>query len=312
MERWLAPSLAITAITWAAAFALMPLAGFRGAPPFFYVLPNWMLLAGALALAFGFVQIVRMMLAGEEAPIARIKALDWKRACFVAAGVLLGGLHMVAFMSIKPQLNHVVPFWADPLLADLDAIIFFGDPWRYLEWLNHSITADFYHRGWFAGIVAVLLWQLSRPASADKSAKLLTYFAVWSAGPLIHCLLPAGGPIFYDELGYGDRFAALVPPQEIENIANYLWRTYETRQFAPGAGISAVPSLHIATVAWMTICCWKTRWFWPALIFSLVTFALSVSLGWHYAVDGIIGAVVAWAIWRVAVRWSSVNRAVSS
>lgn len=302
MERWVIPSLILTVLTWAAAFALMPFAGFSGVPPFFSMLPYWMLLSGVLALGYGFIQIIRMMLAGEAEPLAKIRALDWKRVAFVAGGALIAGLHMIAFMSIKPQLNHVVDFWADPLLADVDALIFFGDPWQHLMWLNNAFTADFYHRGWFAGIIAVLVWQLARPASADKSAKLMTYFAVWTLGPVIHCLLPAGGPIFYDDLGHGARFAALVPPQEIAEVADYLWRTYEAKTFAPGAGISAMPSLHIATVAWMVICCWQTRWFWPALAFALVTFLLSMSLGWHYGVDGILGALVAWGVWRVSSR----------
>ena len=303
-ERWERPSLILIALMWAAALLMMTVSGIRDIPPFIALIPNWMLLAGTLTLVSGFVWIVRMMLRGEERPLARIAGLDWTAGSKVAFWSLLGGLHMVAFMSIKPQLNYLVPFWADPLLADLDALLMFGDPWRWLQWMNNAATADYYHRGWFLGVVAVLLWQLSRPASRDKAANLLAYFAIWASGPLIHVLLPAGGPIFYEALGHGDRFVALVPPKEIQDVAAYLWRTYTEREFAMGAGISAMPSLHIATVTWVVLCCRGTRWIWLAWAYALSTFALSVSLGWHYAVDGVLGALVAWVIVVIARRAS--------
>ena len=94
MERWIRPSLALTVLTWLAAFALMPFAGFSGAPPFFYVLPNWMLLAGALALGFGFIRIIRMMLAGEGGTNDREQAKKWlnraRRSGHAGATALLG------------------------------------------------------------------------------------------------------------------------------------------------------------------------------------------------------------------------------
>ena len=47
---------------------------------------------------------------------------------------------MIAFMWTKPLLNFV-PFWADPLLARADRLLFLGtDPWKLLDWMN-SIPA---------------------------------------------------------------------------------------------------------------------------------------------------------------------------
>lgn len=296
MERWERPSLIITAAMWVLALLLMPISGVIGVPPFFALLPSWMGLAGFLSLLALMAFVVGMMRKGEDRPISTIAGLDWRRATWVAGWTLIAGLHMAAFMSIKPQLNYLVPFTADPLLATIDASLFFGDPYRHLLWLNSAVTADYYHRGWFVGVVAVLLWQLCRAPGANKSANLLAYFLIWLSGPAIHSLLPAGGPIFFDELGYGARFELLTPPQEIQGIADYLWRTYSTREFALGAGISAMPSLHIATVAWVVMCCANTRWSWLAWPYAISIFLLSISLGWHYAVDGILGSIVAAAI----------------
>ena len=65
-----------------------------------------------------------------------------------------------------------------------------------------------------------------------------------------------------------------------------------------------MPSLHIATVAWMVIAVreFAPRWTLPISGAGLLIFLLSVSLGWHYAVDGIVGALGAYAVWRVCTR----------
>jgi hypothetical protein len=34
---------------------------------------------------------------------------------------------------------------------------------------------------------------------------------------------------------------------------------------------------------------------------GLLIFLLSISLGWHYAVDGIAGAAGAWGLWRMSL-----------
>jgi hypothetical protein len=220
----------------------------------------------------------------------------------IAIGVALAGLNMVTFMWIKPLLNYLVLFDADPALANIDYWLFLGhDPWRLLSFLNSTPMAVFYHRGWFALMIVTLLLALSRPGSTEKSAVMLSYFLLWSViGPAIHAVLPAGGPIFFEQLGYGDRFAAMQLPEEITSMSNYLWATYSGGTFGPGAGISAMPSLHIATTAWMVIavCKFAPRWTGVMVGLGLLIFMLSVSLGWHYAIDGIVGAVSAILCYR--------------
>jgi hypothetical protein len=43
------------------------------------------------------------------------------------------------------------------------------------------------------------------------------------------------------------------------------------------------------------ICIWtyKRSWFWPVALASFYVVCLSISLGWHYAIDGIVGAAIA-------------------
>jgi hypothetical protein len=43
------------------------------------------------------------------------------------------------------------------------------------------------------------------------------------------------------------------------------------------------------------------RWLVPMAAAGLLIFLLSISLGWHYAVDGIAGAAGAWGLWRMSL-----------
>jgi hypothetical protein len=236
------------------------------------------------------------------------------RLLLILPGILLTGLNMVTFMWVKQLLNYLVPFRADPLLAAADRMIFFTDPWRLLIWLDNWPMALFYHRAWFALMVLLLLKVLMSPPSAEKSALLLTYFLLWSVfGPAVHTLMPAAGPVFYAHLGYGDRFAALSMPPETQEVANYLWRTYRGGSFGPGAGISAMPSLHIATTAWVVIATarFARGWLFPISAMAALITLLSVALGWHYAVDGIVGAFGTYAIWRACL-WAVRSRTAST
>lgn len=303
---WVLPGTVLTLAS--AAFALIETPRPRTLLPELLLLQYWMIAAVGLAGVFAFVAVVRMMAHGVEQPIGRCLAYlrDNRRLLlFVGAGMVLTGLNMITFMWVKPLLNYLVPFHADPFLASADRFIFGTDPWRLLTFLNTSPLAFFYHRGWFALMIVTLLVLLMQPPSPQKSALLLTYFLLWSVfGPLFHTLCPAGGPVFYSALGYGDSFSGLVMERETREAADYLWRFYSEQSFGPGAGISAMPSLHIATMAWMIIAIrqFAPRWTGLMAACGLLIFLLSISLGWHYAVDGIFGSLGAYAIWKMSLK----------
>lgn len=300
-KDWLIPTIALTIAS--TGFALLMIPDYSGIIPALNLLPLWMLVAAILGALF---VTFKMMASGIANPISHLRqTFDWKALGRWTFYIFLAGLNMIAFMWIKPLLNYLIPFWADPVLADLDNALFLGhDPWAYLTWMNSNSTGLFYHRVWFALMILSLIMVFSQPASNKKSAMLLTYFVLWSVvGPIVHTLMPAAGPIFYGQLGYGDRFAGIESAPRTAELADYLWRIYSGKTFGPGAGISAMPSLHIATIVWMIMAFqvfWK-RWAWLVGLLGIIIFLLSISLGWHYAVDGIVGGAMVMACYKFLV-----------
>lgn len=308
---WVIPAVILT--FGLIAFTLFEIPDYAGILPALELLPLWLLASLALSGALATPAILKMLRADIEHPLTHcLKFLreNWKFLLFVEFGVALAGLNMIAFMWVKPLLNYLVPFWADPYLASIDHGIFGMDPWRLLRFLSVTPLAIFYHRAWFALMIVTLLTVLLQPSTKRKSAVLLTYFLLWSVfGPFGHAMLPAAGPVFYAKLGYGDRFAGLVMEHETRDLADYLWSSYVTRGFGGGSGISAMPSLHIATTAWMVIAVrqFARAWTIPAIVVAVLIYLLSIGLGWHYAVDGLVGAVAAYVIWMACV-WTLETR----
>ena len=69
------------------------------------------------------------------------------------------------------------------------------------------------------------------------------------------------------------------------------------------AGISAMPSMHVATAVLMALYAWThARWAgFVMAVFAILIMLGSVHLGWHYAVDGYVGALIAWIAWRIGL-----------
>ena len=304
-KEWIYPAVILTLGIAVAALVFTP--NSAGLLSNLIIMPSWMLASAVVGSIYA---LARMMAAGVKSPLAELaKVVREDRRWLIGTVLMIGlaGANMMAFLWFKPLLNYLVPFRADPFLAQADRWLAFGhDPFALLDWLDVPGAEFVYHKLWTGMMILTLLVVAARPASPDKSAVMLGYFALWSVvGPLIHVLMPAGGPIFYARLGYGDQFAALVPGPETQVMADYLWAIYDTRSFGAGSGISAMPSLHVTTAVWMAIAIGvhAPRFFWPMATFSALLFALSIGLGWHYALDGVVGGVAAIAVHFALRAW---------
>ncbi len=304
-REWLLLAIGLTLASSILSLGFIPRTD--GLLPALHILPAWMagaILTGMIAL------FVKLILDRVASPLTAIRVLlreEKQRVVTTLAILLLAGLNMIAFMWTKTLLNFLVPFWADPMLARWDAMLFLGeDPWRLLEWLAVPLAGKVYHPVWFVTMIVLLVLAAWAKPSPRRSAVLASYFILWSlAGPLIHCLLPAGGPIFYEALGYGPRFADIAPSAETAQVASYLWQTYASGAFGAGSSISAMPSMHVTMAAWMVIAAHNIAPLLraPVWIIGATVAVLSVALGWHYALDGIVGAAIALATYRATLAW---------
>ena len=301
---WLLPSVVLTVIAIGAVLVLAP--NPSGLLPALMVLPPWMAAAGLIAAISGF---ARAALVRNPAPGASFQRFCMTQQRYIAATALImlfAGINMVSFMWTKTLLNYLVPFRADPWLAKADYALFGGyEPWAVLQRMNFAGAGVVYHPVWFILLIVALLATAAAPASPRRSAMLLTYFGLWTIiGPLIHCLLPAGGPIFFERLGHGARFAGLAGSPEVKHVADYLWDIYAENRFGAASGISAMPSMHVAMSTWTVIAVqqFARRSLPAALIGWVVIFGLSIALGWHYASDGIVGTLAALGTYAVLLR----------
>ena len=300
-REWIVPAIVLTCGLALVAILFTP--SIAGLATNLVIMPAWMLAATVVGAVYGF---VRMALAGVRSPTAEmIRFVREERSRLLPIVLIVGlaGANMTAFLWVKPLLNYLVPFTADPMLARADVLLFFGhDPWRVLGWLDVAGAEFVYHKLWTIMMILTLIVVAQAPASPEKSAVMTSYFVLWSlAGPLIHIALPAAGPLFYERMGFGERFAGVTPGAETRVMADYLWAVYSSGEFGAGSGISAMPSLHVTTAAWIAIAIhvFARGWFWPVAAFSVLLFLLSMGLGWHYAWDGIVGAGAALVSYRV-------------
>lgn len=200
---------------------------------------------------------------------------------------LLAGINIAAFNPIKGWINQF-GMWADPMLANLERTLLLGnDAWVFLTWMPNEAMTIFYGRVWF--IVTLLIVPIA--AYLRQYRMLILYFMIWGPLALIpQAMFQSGGPIFWDEFGYGDRFLAIPYEPNVMVFADYLWMRYENGDFGLGSGISAMPSVHVMIATWVALAWRDTRFKWLGVAFFALTFLLSIALGWHYALDGLVGA----------------------
>ena len=231
--------------------------------------------------------------------------------------VLAFPLFVSLFSSFKALIPFLQPFSWDAGLAELDRALHGGtDPWRYFEpLLAHPLlirTLDFiYHPVWSLGLFVLWSWQaLDRRRPELRLQVLLAIPTGWIAlGSIGGVVLSSAGPCYFAELG-GDphRFGPLLTrlaeidthwPLVSQMAQRALWDLYRSGAIGFGSGISAMPSVHVAT-AFITVLLAR-RYGAVPLAFSLAIFTSvavsSVLLGWHYAVDAYAGVLLVTPVW---------------
>ncbi len=233
-----------------------------------------------------------------------------------ALALVATGFFKVGFTTFKGSMPFAKDFYADEFLAKLDNFLHFGvDPWELTHqlapFINPTLAGVFYIKVWLMlSLGFPLLLAVTDNDKVRRVRYLVLYSVTWiGIGNVFALIGMSGGPIFYDNIIGGDRFAGLhraldeggVSMSLVGWVQQYLWANYTTAQNAIGSGISAFPSVHVAmaTVLGLYLAERQPRLRPLAVAYVASIMFLSVYLGWHYAVDGYfsIAVVICASIW---------------
>lgn len=241
---------------------------------------------------------------------------DRKRLLGGTVATLLMAVVLLVFAQIKSLIPAIQPFVWDPYFADLDRALHFGtDPYVVLHQLFGSETSLTFFTGvynfwlllvYFAQFVTCFL----RSDSLNRMQFLVAFLLVWAlGGNLLATLFSSAGPPYFALLGLGDTFAPLTALLErhadtgaLTVVATQLllWEFYT----APDSinVISAFPSMHVATSVLIAMHAARHSRLLGGVTaaFAVCMMIGSVLLGWHYAIDGYAGAMVAVLGWKFA------------
>ncbi len=278
-----------------------------------YCIP-WFLLALLIRKAV-LLAAVEKSTAPTRDMMAAIRAVTSDRERLLGGALKLG---LVCFFIgassyIKEMITVLQPFAWDETFAQLDRVLHFGtDPYRLTLWLFGSATAttalNIAYHAWFfliyfTAFIACFARTDDRMSQAFLIGLVLT-FAI--GGNALAVAFSSAGPVYFERLGFGAEFEPLmqhlrglsdVTPVPALAVQEELWAGH----VAEGriAGISAMPSMHVATSVLMALYAASyARWAgWLMWTFAATIMVGSVHLGWHYAVDGYLGALIAWGCW---------------
>ena len=246
---------------------------------------------------------------------------------FLTRQRLLAALPVFVFMpvffgvvtSLKTLIPVINPYGWDVAFAEWDRVLHGGvDPWRLLQPLlgYPLITAaiNLIYNSWGLVLYIMLLWQtFSTRNPRLRMQFLLTFVLAWIVlGTIAATALSSVGPVYFGRVtGLEDPFAPLMAylqsvteiyPVGALNAQEYLWKVYQEGGYAPGSGISAMPSLHVAMVFLFALVGWRSGPVAGIVLtaYAVIIFIGSAHLGWHYAIDGYLGIAGTWLIWKFA------------
>lgn len=257
----------------------------------------------------------------ERSPL-RVMVRDL-RAFFLDRDRVANGLNGVAailffavgFGVLKGAIAILSPFRWDEAFAAWDRALHFGvPPHEWLWWLVESPLAvwliNIAYNFWFVVLTGAMLFaSIARRDTRLRHQFLISLVLVWVlTGFFVAMAFSSAGPCYFEKLDLGDQFRPLMDALAAANETHVIWAlgTQDalwagyTGATAGSVGISAFPSLHVATAVLIAI--FATRHSLPAgvalWLFALLIMIGSVVLGWHYAIDGYAGAILCAAIWK--------------
>jgi hypothetical protein len=218
------------------------------------------------------------------------------------------------FIHWKADIGTSIPFTWDERFMRWDRVVHFGrHPWEWLQPLlgYPGVTAaidTLYHPVWL-----FLAWSSHRVL---VSRFLVSYALLWIIlGTVLAYVFASAGPVFYAGVvtsapnPYGELMAYLMTVDNHYDLtapggALVLWNNFVSQDW-PRVGISAMPSMHVATAALMTMLGFHIHKIWGVLasVYLVVVLLGSVHLAWHYAIDGYLSCLLVGPVWWLSGQW---------
>ncbi|WP_372574895.1 phosphatase PAP2 family protein [Ruegeria jejuensis] len=227
---------------------------------------------------------------------------------FVAIAVMA-----TSFVYLKYMIPLLNPFSWDPQFASLDLWLHGGvEPWRLLWPTTGNLIVtkilDFAYVVWFFLIYFCAFFAaFDRRQSSQGLVFLVAFALTWFVGGnVLATLFSSVGPVYFEAFGFGEDFAFQMKALRELGTHTQIWALNAQQMLLEGhttngelRGISAMPSMHVATSVTMALFGFTyRRWLgWSLTVFAVLILLGSVHLGWHYAVDGYASIAIALIIW---------------
>jgi len=250
----------------------------------------------------------------------RPEILALRVSIFISWFLLMG-----AFTIFKVMIGAVHGFTLDPNIAAFERAALFGhDAWQYTHFLFGSPLPTFIlqasYNAWFALMWgSILLCLLFVENVREILHYLLAFVLCWIiVGSLAAYFLASAGPCYYERiLGDAHFHPLMLRLHEIDrslgsifpalqltslDVQDMLWGWQVERHDGLGAGISAMPSVHVGLAFVMARGAYFLRPIYGRImsIYVGLVWIASVHLGWHYAVDGAVALLLAILIWKIS------------
>jgi hypothetical protein len=222
--------------------------------------------------------------------------------------------HTYSWIKLATPLLH--PRLFDQQLWNLDQLICFGyspnfffltlfstpDALQVIDWI--------YAIGFLASVNVIGVYFASVPDHRVRIAFMNANALLWLVGAWLYVAVPSLGPAY--------RFPEVWLPmakllERTQHFQRLLMSNYKALLSAPQKepqainllfGVAAFPSLHVAFQVLAFL--WMRRLTkWGGIVFgsfAIFIFIGSIVTGWHYLIDGVAGAALAWACYIASQR----------
>jgi hypothetical protein len=209
----------------------------------------------------------------------------------------------------------------DEALLNLDSAVHLGySPSVFLtELMSGTVMLrglDLWYGWWLPTISYSVAFFCASASASIRRPFVLSCVLIWVVGAWLYVAIPALGPAYVSSEVWAEVRDELPSAQSGQQL---LWENYSVvvagrsgglKQFNPTRGIAAMPSLHVG-VHWLLLL-WVRKHLRPfyllAIVACVLTFLGSIVTGWHYAIDGYVGILLAHLVYWISQRSEAARR----